>query len=187
MREKIQRGAFKNTIKEDDIRMLQNHDPNYVIGRNASGTLKLMEDNKGLYFEAIPPDTQWARDLITSINRKDITQNSFQFSIIDQGWGMEDGIKTRTLKEVKLIDVSAVTFPAYPDTTVWVRKGWNLYTFNDPLKFGVSADPTAFLPRNSTQAKEDDEAQPPPVVQTAPLIDPFTWTKIKNNIRRFTK
>lgn len=120
-REKIQPGAFKNTIKADDIRALWNHDSNYILGRNRSGTLSMSEDDHGLKIEIDPPDAQWARDLMTSIERGDVDQMSFGFRTITDSWQLVDGEDIRTLIEVKLFDVSPVTFPAYPDTEVGLR------------------------------------------------------------------
>jgi HK97 family phage prohead protease len=62
-------GSFSRTISDGDIRALFNHDPNFPLGRNTNGSLELSEDQKGLYFEVVPPDTQWARDLLISIDR----------------------------------------------------------------------------------------------------------------------
>lgn len=122
-REKIAPGAFTRTLKNADVRALFNHDSNYVLGRNTSGTLTLSEDLQGLAIQIEPPDTSWARDLIVSMQRGDINQMSFQFSAIKDGWESgEDGGQIRTLKEVKLYDVSVVTFPAYPQTDVSVRE-----------------------------------------------------------------
>jgi hypothetical protein len=121
-REKIEPGAFKKTIAEADIRSLFNHDPNYVLGRNKSGTLKLSEDDTGLLTETDPPDTTWARDLVTTITRKDVDQMSFAFLPIIQKWDETNPEEpVRSLIEVKLFDISPVTFPAYPDTDVGVR------------------------------------------------------------------
>ncbi len=120
-KEKIQEGAFTKTIKEkDDVRALINHDPNLIIGRTKNKTLKLWEDDKGLGFDVQLPDTTYANDLRESIKRKDITQNSFGFQAIQDEWS-KDGSK-RTLTEVKLFDVSPVTFPAYKQTSVALRK-----------------------------------------------------------------
>ena len=120
-REIVRPGAFKKTIKEADVRALFNHDPNYVLGRNKAGTLQLEEDDKGLKIDIDPPDTQWARDLTTSIERGDIDQMSFGFRTVKDSWGEEDDKNTRELLEVELFDVSPVTYPAYPTTVVGVR------------------------------------------------------------------
>lgn len=118
-KEKVAPGAFKKTIKEHDIRALFNHDPNMILGRTKNKTLRLWEDDDGLGFEVDLPNTSYAKDLKTSIKRKDITQNSFGFQTIQDEWS-KDG-KKRTLTEVKLLDISPVTFPAYKQTSVKMR------------------------------------------------------------------
>lgn len=122
-REKIAPGAFKKTLKEADVRALFNHDSNYVLGRNKSGTLKMKEDKQGLDCEIDPPDTGWARDLMVSIERGDIDQGSFAFRTIKDSWDMSDEKNPiRTLEEVALRDVSVVTYPAYPETDAGIRE-----------------------------------------------------------------
>lgn len=120
-REKVVKGAFEETIQKDDIRALFNHDPNYVLGRNKSSTLTLQEDDTGLRVRINPPDTQWAKDLLVSIKRGDITQMSFGFTVILDRWSYENNIDVRELLKVKLFDVSPVTFPAYSQTECGVR------------------------------------------------------------------
>ena len=120
-KEKIQQGAFAETIVTDDIRALFNHNRDCVLGRNTSGTLTLTEDEKGLLVEITPPDTSTARDLLVSIERGDVSQMSFGFIAEEDEWGEADGMDIRTLKKVKLFDVSVVTYPAYVDTSVDVR------------------------------------------------------------------
>ena len=120
-RERVVKGAFEETIQNDDIRALFNHDPNYVLGRNKAGTLTLEEDEKGLKVRIIPPNTTWAKDLLVSIKRGDITQMSFGFTVILDRWSYEDNIDVRELLKVKLYDVSPVTFPAYAQTECGVR------------------------------------------------------------------
>ena len=72
-REQIAPRAFRKSIKEHDVRALFNHDPNLVLGRNKSGTLRLKEDDIGLSYEVDLPDTQAARDLWTLIDRGDVS------------------------------------------------------------------------------------------------------------------
>lgn len=120
--ETIAPGAFDETLANgDDVRFLFNHDANLVLGRTISRTLRLRSDTVGLAFEVDPPDTQNARDVVTSIERGDISQCSFAFDVIDADWSEENANMIRTLRKVKLYDVSAVTYPAYPDTSVQVR------------------------------------------------------------------
>jgi len=121
-RERIAPGAFADSLKSDDVRALFNHDPNYVLGRNKADTLFIEEDEVGLRMEIDPPDTQFARDLLTSIARGDISQASFAFTTIDASWDDVDGQEVRTLKKVRLYDVSPVTYPFYEATDVSLRK-----------------------------------------------------------------
>lgn len=120
-REIVRKGAFNESIGKDDIRALFNHDPNYVLGRNRAGTLELVEDEIGLRVRITPPDTQWARDIVTSIRRGDINQMSIGFMVEDDDWRSESGMDVREIRKVQLFDVSPVTFPAYTTTDVGVR------------------------------------------------------------------
>jgi HK97 family phage prohead protease len=115
--ERVMPGAFAKTLGEADIRALYNHDENLVLGRNTSGTLDLAEDDSGLYYRIRPPDTSYARDLMTVINRGDVSQSSFSFIAIDEEWGLsEQDFPRRDLVAVHLVDVAPVTYPAYLDT-----------------------------------------------------------------------
>ena len=129
-KEKIRAGAFKKAIGKSDVRGLFNHDSNYVLGRQSNGTLTIKEDKNGLWMEIDPPDTQIIRDLVLApIKRGDIKEQSFAFVIAEGGdeWKNLHGEKpdepaTRTITEVdELFDVSPVTYPAYPDTSVALR------------------------------------------------------------------
>ncbi len=119
--EMVRPGAFKRSIKSDDIRALWNHNSDYVLGRNKAKTLTVAEDEKGLYFEAFPPDTQWARDAMVSIDRGDVSQMSFGFDTIKDQWNEEATPVQRELIECNVFDLSPCTFPAYPETDVAVR------------------------------------------------------------------
>lgn len=121
VRERIEPGAFKKSIKKDDIRALVDHDSSMLLARNKSGTLKLKEDNTGLHTIIDLPETQLARDISQLIERGDLSGMSFGFRTVSDSWETVDEQEIRILKEVKLFDVSVVTFPAYPDTTIVVR------------------------------------------------------------------
>ena len=127
--ERIAPGAFKKALKTSDTRALFNHDSNIILGRTSAGTLELKEDKKGLFMSIVPPDTQLIRDMVLApIERGDITQQSFGFTVKADKWKEIDG-KTpiRTITEIgELFDVSPVTFPAYPDTDVALRSLENI-------------------------------------------------------------
>lgn len=118
-REQIERGAFAGSLK-DDIRALWNHNDSIVIGRTKAGTLRLAEDAHGLRVEIDMPAER--RDLFESIQRGDVDQMSFGFDTLVDAWDKDaDGVILRTLRSVKLYEVSPVTFPAYPQTEIAMR------------------------------------------------------------------
>ena len=113
--ERISNTAFDDVL-DNDVRAFFNHDPNHLLARTSSGTLKLSVDEKGLKYEFSVPDTSSGRDLLVSMDRGDITQSSFAFTVEDDSWEERDGIDIRTINKVKrLYDVSPVSIPAYPD------------------------------------------------------------------------
>lgn len=122
-REVIRPGAFARGLAKADVRALINHDRNLVLGRNTAGTLRMLEDSRGLRVEVDPPDTSYARDLMESMKRGDISGMSFRFYVDEDGdeWRSEPDGVIRELRSVSIDDVSVVTYPAYPDTTVAVR------------------------------------------------------------------
>ena len=112
----IERGAFtEELINTSDVRALINHDPNLILARNTSGTLKLTADERGLKYEFEMPETSYGKDLAISMKRGDITQSSFAFTVAEDDWSTDDeGNNIRTIKKIdRLYDVSPVTYPAY--------------------------------------------------------------------------
>ena len=146
-REQVEPGAFKTSIKKDDVRALFNHDPNYVLGRNTAGTLKMSEDETGLRVNIDPPDTQFARDLAVSIERGDISQMSFAFEVLEEEWigGEKKDLDLRKIKKVRLFDVSPVTFPAYDGTDIAIRshEAWKKET--EPPAFSLVVEPDELM------------------------------------------
>lgn len=120
--EEVAPGAFAKTIAEADVRFLINHDPNLILARNKAGTLRLSEDEIGLAMEGDIAPTSYGRDLATSMRRGDVTQMSIMFQVINDDWaGTRNGYPLRRITEMKLYDVSAVTFPAFEETDIGMR------------------------------------------------------------------
>ena len=132
-REVIKPGAFDDVV-DGDVRMLINHDPNQVVARTTSGTLKLTVDERGLKYEAKPGQQTYSRDLVESIQRGDISGSSFAFTVKPDGqeWN-EDRTERSIFRVNSLAEVSAVVFPAYEQSTVTVRSEEHKEETNSPV------------------------------------------------------
>lgn len=123
--ESIAPGAFDAVLADDatDARALFNHDMSHVLGRQSSGTLRLRADERGLRFEVDLPATSYAADLKEMIRRGDVTGASFGFVPGEVKRGTSPGgrpMVTHT-RIARLIDISAVPLPVYPDAVVALR------------------------------------------------------------------
>lgn len=117
-REVIVDGAFGI---DGDIRSLWQHDPARVLGRTAAGTMTLTTDARGIYPTIVPPDTQWAQDAMVSLRRGDVSGFSFGFYVTEDNWVVTGKEIVRQVLRGDLLEVSPVTFPAYPTTSAQVR------------------------------------------------------------------
>lgn len=121
--ERIAPGAFDEVLKDDAVALF-NHDPNLVLARNGK-TMVLTQDDKGLRYQFEAPNTTAGNDLIENLRNGNISQSSFGFTVAGEEWTCsEDRSKpsVRTITKIKrLYDVSPVTYPAYPDTSVGLR------------------------------------------------------------------
>lgn len=121
-REIILPGAFDRALSEGhDVRALVNHNPDKMLGRTSSKTLRLAVDETGLGVEVDVPDTQDGRDTLTLVQRGDLSQMSFAFRTLADQWRTEEGEPLRELLDLELFDVSVVAYPAYPATEVSAR------------------------------------------------------------------
>lgn len=122
--ETVDPGAFR-LERDSDVRALTNHDTTLVLGRTTAGTLELRADDAGLWGRVeINEKDQDAVNLYERVARRDVTQCSFGFDILDesQEYRQDEGQTVFHLRDVKLYEVSVCTFPAYEDTAVAARK-----------------------------------------------------------------
>jgi HK97 family phage prohead protease len=115
--ERIAPGAFKRSLKaRNDIKLLWNHDTGAVLGSTRAGTLKLEEDSYGLRVTAVLPETSLGKDVRTLVQRGDVSAMSFGFSVPANGDSWNSEGTERTLRSVRIHEVSIVAFPAYQQT-----------------------------------------------------------------------
>jgi HK97 family phage prohead protease len=124
--EVIEPGFFDNVLG-DDVRCLFNHDSNLILGRTASKTTRISQDETGLAYDCDADDEiSYVRDLLRSLARGDVNQSSFAFTVDRDGvrWEEEGDTITRYLLKGgcrQLADVSPVTYPAYTAATSEAR------------------------------------------------------------------
>jgi HK97 family phage prohead protease len=140
-REQIAPGAFAGVL-EGDVRALLNHDPNEVLGRTKSGTLRLHDEDRGLRFELDLPDSPLGQNIRESVRRGDLDGASFRFVVGDEDW--DGDVRTVTRVE-ELLDASIATHPAYPEASIELR--------TRPPKEGGTMEEAATL---EPEAEEDE-------------------------------
>jgi HK97 family phage prohead protease len=115
--ERIAPGAFTRSLEaRNDIKLLWNHDTGSVLGSTRAGTMKLYQDGTGLRVSARIANTTAGRDAAELIRRGDVDSMSFGFSVPSGGDEWSSDGSERTLKSVRLHEVSIVPFPAYSAT-----------------------------------------------------------------------
>ncbi|WP_141706112.1 HK97 family phage prohead protease [Caloranaerobacter ferrireducens] len=121
--EKVAKGAFARSLEENIIKALWNHRSDFVLGSTKNGTLRLKEDDVGLYFELDLPNSTWGKDAYESIKRGDVDGVSFGFYVRKDKWEYikEEDVYERTLLDVDLFEISPTPFPAYPESEVAKR------------------------------------------------------------------
>lgn len=125
--EEIAPGAA-DEVMNDDVRGLFNHEPNIVLGRTKAGTMTMEVDSIGMKYRirynSKDPDHV---SVYEKVKRGDVSQSSFAFRVKDDKWEVRNGKDHRTLLKFKrLIDLSPVTYAAYPDATVAARSLSNI-------------------------------------------------------------
>ena len=127
--EYVKRGFFAPVLGKTDTVCNFNHDNNWVLGRttskvlaNGMHTLELEDGKDGLHFICYLPDTEHGRTVKSDIDRGDVQNCSFQFTIEKDEWsGTIDAPVRELILCDRLFDVSPVTFAAYPATWVDLR------------------------------------------------------------------
>lgn len=133
--EELAPGCFRSSLESgSDVLACVDHNPERLLGRTSSGTLKLDEDKRGLRFELQLPQTQLGRDVAEQVRRKDLQGCSFAFNVKSDSWQTDGNQRSRRIDDVELLDVSLCALPAYGCTngTVSLRSDLaRMTTMND--------------------------------------------------------
>jgi HK97 family phage prohead protease len=154
-RETILPGSFMDVLSRNpDVIAANNHDWSQVLGRTANGTLRLSDAPDGLHYSVdVNPDDQEAMNLYAKVKRGDIKQSSFAFIVGEDRWLQPEDKNILPLRTIvtygELIDVSPVTFPAYPQTSAAVRSKLN----------ELQSQTLEILPASGGEGDPDPEAQ----------------------------
>ncbi len=120
--EQIAPEAFARALAEkQDVSLLLNHNPDNLLARTSSGTLRLGTDSRGLTVDADLAPTTLGKDVQILLDRGDLSKMSFGFIPKAHRFDEIEGVRVRTYTDVDLFDVSIVTDPAYSGTNVALR------------------------------------------------------------------
>lgn len=128
--EVIDRNALENTDLKD-VRFLVNHNTDMIPlarsrNNNANSTMQLSVTEEGLRIRANldTENNSDARNLYSAVSRGDMDAMSFMFTIDDDSWeGLDTDYPKRTIKSIsRVFEVSAVNFPAYPQTELYTSQ-----------------------------------------------------------------
>jgi HK97 family phage prohead protease len=121
-RERIAPGAFKRSLGQRTPVLQFDHGSHPLIGSLPLGSISVLrEDRNGLFVKARLSDNWLIQPVRDAIREKAISGMSFRFRVVDEDWGTDDQGDTRTIKEVELLELGPVVFPAYTQTSVSVR------------------------------------------------------------------
>lgn len=170
--ERICKGAFSKALKRnDDIRILLNHDWERDLGGTADGNLELTEDAIGLHAHAIITD----KEVVEQARAGDLVGWSFGFQDRDVEETQERGLPVRNVKDLDLAEVSLINrskVPAYDGTLVNVR------TADDTQSLNVSDLMESEVKVIEERAEEKPKEEKPKAEEKAPI----DYTKYKNII-----
>lgn len=160
-RERIAPGAFKRTIGQRTPVLQFDHGQHPLIGSLPLGSISVLrEDRNGLFVRAKLSDNWLIEPVRDAIRDGGIGGMSFRFRVVDDEWGTEGDKETRTIKEVELLELGPVVFPAYQQTSVAVR---SLVRVLDDESRAVLAQELGTSDAASEPATDDNGPDEPPV------------------------
>lgn len=191
--ETFEPGCFTKTIREkrgenNDITLNRDHDNRLLLARTSNGTLRLRADDSYGFADADLGPYSYARDVVTAIERRDLTGMSFAFDMITWEWSLaDDGNDLLTHREAELFDTAIVGMPANVDTDTNLRMdllqvarsaGFDAASFDTLARRLADPDP-AFVAALRTLSH--DQSSPAPARSTQETAD--TLAELADNAR----
>lgn len=175
--ERICKGAFKKALKRnDDVKILLNHDPSRELGSTKQGNLELEEDNIGLKARAIITD----KEVVEKARNGDLVGWSFGFTDREVENTIERGMPLRAVKDLNLEEVSILDrtkTPAYDGTLIMARDDDGELHFrgeNFIDKVSIRNETTEEIhnkEQNIVENKENSETNAQPIVDSSEQVE----------------
>jgi HK97 family phage prohead protease len=157
-RETILPGAARATLVNSDLRFLRDHQPHMLLGRESAGTLQVEENSRGVHFAVSLPNSPDGKSVYESVSRGDLDQMSFAMRVEESSWDEildpddedEDDkdrsrrskrmIPRRCCSRIALIELSAVSWAAYPQGVVSLDEDLSARCFPDGMPDTLQAE-----------------------------------------------
>lgn len=162
-KERIAPGAFKRTLGQRSPVLQFDHGSHPLIGSLPLGSIReLREDKNGLFVRARLSDNWLIQPVRDAIREKAISGMSFRFRVIDDDWETDNaGNELRTIKEVELMELGPVVFPAYEQTSVAVRS--LVGSLDDETRAALARELGTTQRDVADDVADDADPQDPPV------------------------
>lgn len=125
---------------DDDLYIDFSHDPARILGRRSNGTLSVDVRKDGVSFEAVPPETSWAADVMAMMRGGYVSGCSFAMRVFDDEWSTKDGVAVRHVKDCHVYSLTVTGIPAYPTTTAEARDAMAALAGDHPENMGEAAE-----------------------------------------------
>jgi len=123
--ERFERGAFTESLRQNEALFLYHHNSGDIMGRTTNGTMMVEEDDIGLRYEVSLSNTNLGKDASSLVERRDVTGVSIGFALTrssDEKWTKENGNFVRTINRAMLREISLTPIPAYDSTSVEITR-----------------------------------------------------------------
>jgi HK97 family phage prohead protease len=162
-RERMAPGAFKRSIGQRTPVLQFDHGTHPLFGSLPLGGITVLrEDKNGLFVRAKLSDNWLVEPVRDAIRDGGITGMSFRFRVVDDEWSADaDGNDTRTIKEVELLELGPVVFPAYEQTSVAVRS--LVGVLNDEERAELARELVDAIGRVERRTEDEPETSTSPV------------------------